>query len=384
MTQNKARAWRRRWWILLPIVAVGLLIGWQIGFFHSRVVDLEWEGDPVDFRVLALNHQGGVAVVDLAEGVMRLSRLEHRGLPVSSVDVAAFTRSGDVLVHPSGEQVLYVVPGGDFSAAPSTIRLRRSVGADTDRGDIVGNGVDALEDQSGGNIWVLKRTGVATLVDLITKEGTVVASFDLNGSYYARRSLDNDLIVIDDDGRDDLVLTSTGAIAINEVATCPDDIDNGNLHLVSVHEHNIACLSDDGRHLVLYDVTTGQTDRFTAFESGRWTLSVLPPIPVAIGNAPGRYTDQLLLVYNAPDPANPPYTIGKAVYMADLSNHTLRWLHDNEEGESVTPLGMVDNLLIVATGVMGQDEVIMSIDTQSGERQTIIELPAEYFIYDAA
>ena len=374
------RAWSRRWWMLLPIAAVGLLVAWQTGFFHSRVVALEWEGEPVEFRVLALNRQGGFAVVDLAEGVMRLDRLEHRGLPVRSVDVAAFTRSGDVLVHPSGEQVLYVVPGGDFSATPATIRLRRSVETDTDP-----VAVDARGDQSGENIWLLKRTDVATLVDLITIEDAVLARFELDGSYYAGRLLENDLIVIDGDGRDDLVLRTTGAIdAIDDVTICPDDIENANLRVVSVHGHHTACLSDDDRHLVLYDVTTGQTDRFTAFESGHWSRSVLPDIPVAVGNTVGVHTDQLLLKYQAPDPTNPPYTITKAIYVADLSNHTVRWLYDNEEGAFLRPLGFVDDLLIVATGVRGQDEVIMSIDTQSGERQKIIDLPAGYFIYDAA
>ena len=380
------RAWSRRWWMLLPIAAVGLLVAWQTGFFHSRVVGLEWEGEPVEFRVLALNDQGGFAVVDLAEGVMRLDRLKHRGLPVRSVDVAAFTRSGDVLVHPSREQVLYVVPGGDFSATPATIRLRRSVETDIDPADTVDDGaVDALEDQSGENIWLLKRTDVATLVDLITKESTVLARFELNGSYYAGKLLENDLIVIDGDGRDDLVLRNTGAIdAIDEVTICPDDIENANLRVVSVHGHHTACLSDDDRHLVLYDVTTGQTDRFTAFESGHWSLSVLPDIPVAVGNTAGVHTDQLLLKHQAPHPTNPPYTITKTIYAADLSKHTMRWLYDNEEGAFLRPLGIVDNLLIVATGVVGQNEVIISIDTQSGERQEIIELPAGYFIYDAA
>ena len=371
-----SRAWSRRWWILMPIAAVGLLVLWQTGFFHSRVVALEWAGEPVAFRVLALNDRGGFAMVDLAEGVMRLDRLEHRGLPVRSVDEAAFTRSGDVLVHPSGAPVLYVVPGGDFSATPATIRLRRSV-TDPDPADDVPDGaVDAREDQSGENIWLLKRTDVATLVDLITKEDTVLARFELDGSYYAGRLLDNDLIVIKD-GRNDLVLRTTGAIdAIDEVTICPDDIENGNLRVVSVHGHHTACLSDDGRHLVLYDVTTGQTDRFTAFESGHWSLSVLPNIPVAVGNTAGIHTDQLLLKHQAPDPTNPPYTITKAIYAADLSNHTMRWLYDNEEGAFLRPLGIVDNLLIVATRMVGQNEVIMSIDTQSGERQKIIDLPA--------
>ena len=169
--------WSRRWWMLLPIAAVGVLIGWETGFFHSRVVALEWEGEPVEFRVLALNHRGGFAVVDLADGVMRLERWQHRGLPVRSVDVAAFTRSGDVLVYPSGEQFLQVVPGGDFSAAPATIRLRRSVEGDIVPADGLDYGVQAMGDRSGENIWLLKPTDTATLVYLFTKEDTVLARF---------------------------------------------------------------------------------------------------------------------------------------------------------------------------------------------------------------
>ena len=374
------RTWHRRWWMLLPIAAVGLLIGWQTGFFESRVADLDWEGEPVKFRVLALNHQGGFAVVNLEEGVMRLERLEHRGLPVGSVDVAAFTRSGDVLVHPSGAQELYVVPGGDFSAAPATIRLPRSVETEADRfDDVDADAVQALGDRSGENIWLLKRTDVATLVELITREGTVLAEFELTGSYYAAGLSDDDLVVTDDD-QEDLVLRRTGAI--DGVTTCRDDIETGNLRVVSVYGHRTACLSDDDKHLVLYDVTTGQTDRFTAFESGHWSQSVLPDIPAA--NTTGVHTDQLLLAYNAPDPTNPPYTVMKAIYAADLSNHTMRLLYDNEEGEFLTPLGVVDNLLIVATRIIGQGEVIMVIDTGSGERQTVVEMPEGYFIYDAA
>ena len=372
------RAWR--WWTLL-LVAVGLLIGWETGFFHSRVVDLEWEGEPVEFRVLALNFRGGFAVVDLAEGVMRLERLDHRGLPIRSVNVAAFTRLGDVLVNPSGERVVYVVPGGDFSAAPETIRLRGTVEPETDPADTGSYfDIDALGDQSGENIWLLERTDVGTFVELVTKEDTLLAGFELNGSYYAGRLLGNDLVVFDGDRGGDLLLRSTGII--DEVTTCPEDIENGNLSVVSVYGHHTACLSDDDRHLVLYDMTTGQTDRFTAFESGHWSLTGLPYIPGV--NTRGVHTDQLLLTYKAPDPTNPPYTITKAIYAADLSNHTMRWLYDNAEGESLRPLGVVDNLLIVATGLIGQDEVIMSIDTRSGERQKIVELPEGYFIYDAA
>ena len=376
-----SRSWH--WWMLLTVV-VGLLIGWETGFFHSRVVDLEWEGEPVEFRVLAFNHQGGLAVVDLADGVMRLERLEHRGLPVHSVDVAAFTKSGDLLIHPYDEPVLYVVPGGDISATPAIIRLPRSVNADTDQADSLRYGVQALGDRSGENIWLLKQTHAATLVNLVTKEGAILARFELEGSYYAAGLSDDDLIVIDPYDRDDRLLSSTGARAVGEVAMCPDDIENENLRLVSVHEHHTACLSDNGRHLVLYDVTAGQTDRFTAFESGRWSLSILPDIPAEVGNLAGGHTDQLLLSHRAPDPANPPYTITKAIYAADLSNHTLRWLYDNEEGAFIRPLGIVDNLLMVATGLIGQGEVIMSVDIQSGERQKIIELPEDYFIYDAA
>ena len=372
------RAWR--WWLLLMAV-VGVLVGWETGFFDSRAVDLEGEGEPVEFRVLALNLQGGFVVVDLAEGVMPLDRTEHHDLPVRSVDVAAFTRSGDVLVHPSGSQVLYVVPGGDFSAARATIRLPRSVETDADGTDDVGaDAVQALGGQPGENVWLLKRTDTATLVELVTKEGAVLARFELEDSYYAVGLLDNDLIVIDGDNRDDLVLRSTGVI--DEVTTCRDDMESGNLRVVSVYGHHTACLSDDDRLLVLYDVTTGQTDRFTAFESGHWSQSVLPDIPAA--NTTAVHTDQLLLRYNAPDPTNPPYTITKAIYAADLSNHTMRWLYDNEGGEFLTPLGIVDNLLIVATRVVGEGEVIKTIDLSTGERQTVMELPEGFFIYDAA
>ena len=377
------RAWR--WWMLLPVAVVGLLVMWQVGFFHSRVVDLEWEGEPVEFRVLALNSKGGVAVIDLADGVMRLDQLEHRGLPVNSVDVLAFTRSGDVLMHPSGEPVLYAVPGGDFSATPAVIRLPRSVDTDTERADDVDNGaVDAREDHSGKNIWLLKRTDAATLVGLITKDGTVLASFELNGSYYVDELLGNDLIVFDSDNRDYLLLSSTGAVSEVTTWECEHSIGNGVLRVVSVHGHHTACLSDDDRHLVFYDLTTGQTDRFTASESGLWALTGLPNIPVAVANTAGADTDQLLLTHQVPDPANLPHTFAKAIYAADLSNHTLRWLHDNDEGGFLRPLGIVDSLLIVATGVVGQGEVVMSIDTDSGERQTIIELPEGYFVYDAA
>ena len=377
------RAWR--WWTLL-LVAVGLLIGWETGFFHSRVVDLEWDGERVEFRVLALNDRGGFAVIDLADGVMRLERPGYRGLDYGSVDVAGFTRSGDVLVHPSGEQVLYVVPGGDFSAAPDTIRLPRSVETDTNRDDDVDDGaVDAREDQSGENIWLLKRTDAATVVELVSKEDAVLARFELNGSYYVDELFNDHLIVVGyDDDRDFLELGSNGAVSEVTTWACGDHIGTGNLSVVSVHGRHTACLSDDDRHLVLYDMSTGQTDRFTAFESGHWSLTGLPNIPVAVANTTGTDTDQLLLKYKAPDPTNPTYTITKAIYAADLSNHTLRWLYDNEEGARFRPLGILDNLLIVATGVQGQSELIVAIDIRSGERQEIIELPEGYFIYDAA
>ena len=61
--------------------------------------------------------------------------------------------------------------------------------------------------------------------------------------------------MIDPYDRDDLVLRSSGVV--DEVTMCPDDIENGMLRLVSVYGDNGACLSDDDRHLVLYDMTTG-------------------------------------------------------------------------------------------------------------------------------
>ena len=62
----------------------------------------------------------------------------------------------------------------------------------------------------------------------------------------------------------------------------------------------------------------------------------------------------------------------------------MRWLYDNEECKSLSALGIVDHLLIVAIRVIDKREVIMAVDTRSGERQTIIELPEGYLIYDAA
>lgn len=373
------RGWR--WWLLL-IVAVGVLVGWETGFFHSRVVDLEWEGEPVEFRVLALNERGGVAIVDLADGVMRIERLEHRGLPVHIVDVAEFTRSGDVLVHPYQAQVLYVVPGGDFSATRATIRLPRSVETNTDPVDTPSYGVQARGDGSGKNIWLLKRTAFATLVELITREGVVLASFGLGGSFYAGRLLDNDLIVSGGVGGDYLVLRTTGAI--DEVMICPYDIENAylNLRAVSVHGHHTACLSYDDRHLVLYDMATGQTDRFSAFESGHWSLSVLPNIPGDVGNIAGVHTNQLLLAYEEPDPTDPSYTIRKAIYAADLSNHTVRLVHEFEEGRRGTPLGIVDGLLIANAGIEGESSIVV-IDIASGEWHRVVDLPEDYFVYDA-
>ena len=153
---------------------------------------------------------------------------------------------------------------------------------------------------------------------------------------------------------------------------------------MSVHEHHTACLSDDERHLVLYDVTTGQTDRFTAFESGHWSPIVLPIIPAEVANIAGRHMDQLLLEYLEPDPTNQYSSITKAIYAADLSNHTMRWLYDKREGEALSPLGIVDDLLFFSSGVIGEGQAIIAIDLRSGERQTVVELPEGYFIYDAA
>ena len=70
------RAWR---WRLLLIVLFGLLTGWETGFIHSRVVTVDWESEPVEFLVLALNHQGGVAVVDLAPEPIRELRTREGG-----------------------------------------------------------------------------------------------------------------------------------------------------------------------------------------------------------------------------------------------------------------------------------------------------------------
>ncbi|MDE0232652.1 MAG: hypothetical protein OXI56_12630 [bacterium] len=371
------RAWR--WWLLL-IVAVGVLVGWETGFFDSRIVDLEWEGEPVEFRVLAFDHQGRFAVVDLEEGVMRVERLEHRGLPIRSVNVAAFTRSGDVLVHPSGGQGLYVVPDGDFSAAPSVIGPSRRVieteyGTPDNYADI-----QALADRSGEKVWMLQWTNSdTTLVDLVNiEDNTAELTLELDGSYFISGLFKDELYVVT--GDDDRVVSPGGTVS--EVVPCRDFSDEyGDLHIVGVYGEHFACLTlEDEKHLVFHSETDGRVSVVTAFESGRWSRPFLPQIPAS--NTTEYHSDQVLLSLEVPDVTRPGYTVRKAVYLADLSEQTVQLVHEFEEGRRGTPLGIVDGLLIASTGVIGEESIVV-IDIETGEWNTVVDLPEGYFIYDA-
>jgi len=371
------RGWR--WWLLL-IAVVGLLVGWETGFFHSRVVTLEWEGEPVEFRVLALNSEGGVAVVDLADGVMRVERLEHRGLPVSSVNVAAFTRSGDVLVHPSGGQGLYVVPDGDFSAAPSVIGPSRRV-IETEYGPPDNYAeIQALADRSGDKMWMLQWTNSdTTLVDLVNiEDNTAELTLELDGSYFISGLFNDELYVAT--GDDDRVVSPGGTVS--EVVPCRDFSDEyGDLHIVGVYGEHFACLTlEDDKHLVFYSETDGRVSVVTAFESGRWSRSFLPRIPAS--NTTEYHSDQVLLSLEVPDVTRPGYNVRKAVYLADLSEQTVQLVHEFEEGRRGTPLGIVDGLLIVSSGFIGEESIVV-IDIETGEWKTVVDLPEGYFIYDA-
>lgn len=371
------RAWR--WWVLL-IAVVGVLVGWETGFFDSRIVDLEWEGGPVEFRVLALNYQGGFAVVDLEEGVMRIERLEHRGLPIRSVNVAAFTRSGDVLVHPSGAQGLYVVPDGDFSAAPSVIGPSRRV-IETEYGPPDNYAeIQALADRSGEKVWMLQWTNSdTTLVDLVNiEDNTAELTLELDGSYFISGLFKDELYVAT--GDDDRVVSPGGTVS--EAVPCRDFSDEyGDLHIVGVYGEHFACLTlEDDKHLVFYSETDGRVSVVTAFESGRWSRPFLPQIPAS--NTTEYHSDQVLLSLEVPDVTRPGYTVRKAVYLADLSEQTVQLVHEFEEGRRGTPLGIVDGLLIASTGVIGEESIVV-IDIETGEWNTVVDLPEGYFIYDA-
>ncbi len=56
--------------------------------------------------------------------------------------------------------------------------------------------------------------------------------------------------------------------------------------------------------------------------------------------------------------------------------------NDHQRARFITPLGMVDGLLIASGRVEGEKSIVV-IDIASGEWQTVVDLPEGYFIYDA-
>ena len=348
---------------------------------------VDWDSEPVAFRVLAVNHlERGYAVVDLANSVMRVYPLGHHNIvypfmnrnePVGSLGVAAFTRRGDILLNPAGESQVYVVPDGDFSATPTVLRPSRE-----NEVHYIHSSTQVLGDQSGEKVWFLQRTWrETTLVDLVTTDNTtVMETVTLDGTYYLSGLLGNDLYVVrGGEDRDDLVVSENGVVS--EVVSCRDlSTEYGAFSTVGVFGTYTACTSLGGQHLVFYDVMTGQLDTIPAFESGRWGPTVLPEIPA--GNTTGVHNDQLLLRLWGSDASIAPLNIIKAVYVADLSEHSVRLVYEHERPGFFTPLGIVDSLLIATAGNEGRSTIV-AIDIETGEWQTVVDLPKGYFIYDA-
>ena len=341
-------------------------------------VPLDWDGEPVEFRVLAVDPlEGGFAVVDLADLVMRVYDREYDPSWWHAITVSAFTRRGDVLVSSHGSPRVSVVPGGDFSVRPSIIYPSRWV-------DERRRQVAALADQSGERVWLLQRTpSDTTLVDLVSiEDNTVVLTVEIDGSYFISGLLEDDLYVVrGGEDRDDLAVSPSGTV--RKAASCRDYAEDfGDLSTVGVFGRNSACVTLDGRqHLVFYNGTTGQVDVVKASGSGRWSRVILPEIPAA--NTTGQHSDQVLIQLQVPDATIPSYSVTKAIYVADLSDNAVRLVHGYEEGRYGSPLGIVDGLLIVKAGIEGENSIVV-IDIESGESQTVVDLPDGYFVYDAA
>ena len=342
-------------------------------------VPLDWDGEPVGFKVLALNASNdGFAVVDLVDGVMREYLLGHHDLPFGSVNVAAFTRQGDVLVHQSGEHDTYVVADGDFSATPSVINpSERIIETEYDTFTYYAE-MQVLGDRSGDKVWFLQQTpSDTTLVDLVSiDDSAAMLTVPLDGSYWIGGLSEDGLFLAGDRGS--LAISPSGTV--KEVSSCRDEPAQDHRYLVAVFGNYTVCITDDSRQLVFYDGNTGLEDVFVAPESGRWSGTVLPEIPAV--NMTGVHTDQLLFRLQIPDVENPPYYKAKAVYVADLSEHTVRLVHEYEEGRYGSPLSVVDGLLILKAGVEGENSIVV-VDIASGEWHKVVDLPEGYFVYDA-
>ena len=343
-------------------------------------VPLDWDGEPIEFRVLALNSQQySFAVVDLADRTMRVYLPGHHNMSLGSVMVAAYTPRGDVLFNQAGERDVYVVPDGDFSATPSTISpSRRVIEAEYGPPDNYAD-IQALADRSGEKVWLLQWTGSdTTLVDLVAiEDNTAVSTVELDGAYWISGLSEDDLYVVrGGEYRDDRVVSPNGAV--REVSSCRDSPDYGDLRTLAVFRDHFSCLTLDDQHLIFYDETTGQVDVFTASGSDRWDGVFLPEIPAA--NTTGVHSDQVLLRLRGPDVNNPPYHVTKSIYVADLTEHTVRLVYENEHEQArfITPLGIVDGLLISRAG-----SAIVVIDIETGEWHSVVDLPEGYFIYDA-
>lgn len=345
-------------------------------------IPLDWDGDPVEFRVLAMNPlDRGYAVVDLADRVMRLYPLEHHYMSLDSVKVVAFTPRGDVLVSRSGKGDVYVIPDADFSATPAVISpSNRALRDDADRSYDFPY-IQALADRLGEKVWLLQwpRSDM-TLVDLVTiEDNTAESTVELDGIYWISGLLDDSLYVVGDDHWGARAISPNGIV--REVSSCEDySTDYGELQTLAVFRDRLSCITLDGRHVILYDETTGQVNAFTAIEPHKWSGVVLPNIPAV--NTTGIHSDQMLLQLRGPNVNDPPYYVTESIHMVDLTEQTVRLVYDNEQTRFMMPLGIVDGLLITSKGFEGRSSITL-IDIETGEGHKVVNLPKGYFVYDA-